>query len=59
MFSKWSNDESEPHHLVPLLHVVSRCFQAIQMIEAEFRKDARTVIKLSSTPPSGFFGRLV
>lgn len=58
MFPKWLNDETKPHQLVPLLHDVSRCFQAIQTTEAAFRKNTITVIKLSISPLSGFFGCL-
>lgn len=42
--------ETKLHHLVPFLPDISQCFKAIQVIEAEFKKNALTVIKLSISP---------
>lgn len=42
--------ETKLHHLVPFLPDIAQCLKAIQVIEAEFKKNALTVIKLSISP---------
>lgn len=44
--------ETKLHHLVPFLPDISQCFKAIQVIEAEFKKNAITVWVLWASGPS-------